>query len=560
MVNGLSEPSESVPVKVVPLGGLGEIGLNLMVIECGSHAIIIDAGVLFPEERDLGIGLILPELAYLEQSRLTLDGIILTHGHEDHIGALAYLLRRFPAPVFGTEVTLAFVRRGLAEDGLNGADLRELVPGREIGLGPFWIEPVRVTHSTPNAVALAIRTPAGLIVHSGDFKIDPEPVDGQFFDTARFAQLGEEGVTLLFSDSTNVERAGRTGSESSIKPVLRDLIKRTRGRFILSSFSSHLHRIRQFAETAHEAGRYVVPLGRRMAESVRLGAETGQLNLPPGTFIDRAEADFLQPKRLAYLAGGSQGEPLSAMAKLAADSHPQVQLDQNDVVVFSSRSIPGNERAINGMINHLYKRGAEVYYDAVARVHVSGHASRDELAELIHLVKPRYFVPVHGEYRHLQRHRALAIENDLPEANCFLLEDGQTLVMEDGIARRGHDATAGRVVADGDEVALDSLLRERRALARDGALVAIVTISARNGQVVASPELLSRGVVSNNGVSPHMVRARAELADRLRSFRNNGDGRANTERLKDEIVRVLRRYFSDETGKRPMIVPYVLEV
>ena len=419
MVNELSEPSESVPVRIVPLGGLGEIGLNLMVIECGSHAIIIDAGVLFPEERDLGIGLILPELAYLEQSRLTLDGILLTHGHEDHIGALAYLLRRFPAPVFGTEVTLAFVRRGLAEDGLNGADLRELVPGREIGLGPFWIEPVRVTHSTPNAVALAIRTPGGLIVHSGDFKIDPEPVDGQFFDTARFKQLGEEGVTLLFSDSTNVERASRTRSESSIKPVLRDLIRRTRGRFVLSSFSSHLHRIRQFAESAHEAGRYVVPLGAAWLKASGSAWRPGSSICRLGRLSIAPRPISFEPKRLAYLAGGSQGEPLSAMAKLAADSHPQVQLDQGDVVVFSSRSIPGNERAINGMINHLYKRGAEVYYDGVAPVHVSGHASRDELAELIHLVKPRYFVPVHGEYRHLQRHRALAMKMTFPKPTAF---------------------------------------------------------------------------------------------------------------------------------------------
>lgn len=570
MANGFSNPSEPVPaesvptepipVRIVPLGGLGEIGLNLMVIECGSHAIIIDAGVLFPEERDLGIGLILPELAYLEQSRPIIDGIVLTHGHEDHIGALAYLLRHFPAPIFGTEVTLAFARRRLAEEGLNGADLRELVPGCEITLGPFRIEPIRVTHSTPNAVALAIRTPGGLIVHSGDFKIDPEPVDGQLFDSERFAQLGAEGVALLLSDSTNVERAGRTGSESSIKPVLRELLRRTRGRFVLSSFSSHLHRIRQFAETAHEAGRYVVPLGRRMAESVRLGAETGQLTLPAATFIDRAEADFLEPRRLAYLAGGSQGEPLSAMAKLAADSHPQVQIDHDDVVVLSSRSIPGNERAINGMINNLYKRGAEVYYDGVAPVHVSGHASRDELAELIHLVKPRNFVPVHGEYRHLERHRVLAIEHGVAEANAFLLEDGETLVLEGGVARRGRNVSIGRVVTDGDEPALDSLLRERRALARDGALIAVVTLALRTGQLVAGPELLSRGVVSHNGASPHMARARSELAERLRSFNSNGNGRPNTERIKEEIVRVLRRYFSDETGKRPMIVPHVVEV
>src|SRR3984957_16468283 len=550
--------NSTTPVKIVALGGLGEIGLNLLVLECDQSAIIIDAGVMFAEERELGVGLLLPNLAYLEENRLNLEGIVLTHAHEDHIGALSYLLRRCFAPVYGTEVTLAFARRGLAEDGLAGADLRLLHPGAEIELGPFSVEPIRVTHSTPDSVALAIRTPAGLIVHSGDFKIDPSPVDGQLFDTERFAQLGEEGVTLLLSDSTNVEREGRAGSESSIKPILGDLIRLTRGRFLLTSFSSHLHRIRQFAEVAHEAGRYVVPLGRRMAESVRLGAETGHLNLPAGTVIDRTEADFLEPKRLAYLASGSQGEPLSAMAKLATDTHPQVHLDKGDVVVLSSRSIPGNERPINGVINNLYKRGAEVYYDAVATVHVSGHANRDELTELIHLVRPKHFIPVHGEYRHLVRHRRLAIEAGLPEANCFLLEDGETLVLENGEARRGRNVTVGRIVADGDEIAADSLLRERRALARDGTLIAVIAISVRSGKVVSGPDLISRGVVSQDGTSPHMTRARTELAERLRAMK--GDTRANTERLKDEMVRVLRRYFSDETGKRPLVVPYVVEV
>jgi len=540
------------------LGGLGEIGLNLMVVECAQSAIIIDAGVMFAEERELGVGLLLPDLTYLEESRLNLEGIVLTHAHEDHIGALAYLLRQFPAPVYGTEVTLAFARRGLAEDGLAGADLRELHPGAEIELGPFRIEPVRVTHSTPDSVALAIRTPAGMIVHSGDFKIDPAPVDGQLFDIERFAQLGEEGVALLLSDSTNVERPGRSGSESSMKPVLKELIARTRGRFFLSSFSSHLHRIRQLAEVAHEAGRYVVPLGRRMAESVRLGMETGQLNLPPGTFIERGEADFLEGRKLVFLASGSQGEPLSALAKLAADTHPQVHVERNDVVVLSSRFIPGNERTINTLVNNLFKRGAEVLYDAIAPVHVSGHASRDELIELIRLVRPANFVPIHGEYRHLKRHHALAIEAGVPEANCFLLEDGAALVMEHGELRRGRTVTAGRIVADGEGLGDPALLRERRALAHDGTVIAIVAISARNGKLVAGPDLLSRGVVSGDGGSPHIARARSELTTRIRSL--SAAVRDDPERLKDEMVRTLRRYFGDAINKRPIIVPYVMEV
>jgi ribonuclease J len=550
--------AKSTPVRIVVLGGLGEIGLNLMVVECAQSAIIIDAGVMFAEERELGVGLLLPDLTYLEESRLNLEGIVLTHAHEDHIGALSYLLRRFPAPVYGTEVTLAFARRGLAEDGLAGADLRPLRPGANVELGPFKVEAVRVTHSTPDSVALAIRTPAGLIVHSGDFKIDPTPVDGQLFDTERFAQLGEEGVALLLSDSTNVERPGRSGSESSMRPILKDLIGCTRGRFFLSSFSSHLHRIRQVAEVAHEAGRFVVPLGRRMAESVRLGMETGQLNLPPGTFIERSEADFLEARKLVFLASGSQGEPLSALAKLAADSHPQVHVERNDVVVLSSRFIPGNERTINTLVNNLFKRGAEVFYDAVAPVHVSGHASRDELIELIKLVRPGHFVPIHGEYRHLKRHQALAAEAGVAAANCFLLEDGDSLIMEDGAVRRGRAVTAGRIVADGEGLGDPGLLRERRALAHDGTVIAIVAISARSGKIVAGPELLSRGVVSGDGTSPHIARARTELAMRVRSL--SGAVRDDPERLKDEMVRTLRRYFGDTINKRPIIVPYVMEV
>jgi ribonuclease J len=550
--------AKSTPVRIVALGGLGEIGLNLMVVECSQSAIIIDAGVMFAEERELGVGLLLPDLTYLEESRLNLEGIVLTHAHEDHIGALAYLLRRFPAPVYGTEVTLAFARRGLAEDGLAGADLRPLHPAANVDLGPFKVEAVRVTHSTPDSVALAIQTPAGLILHSGDFKIDPTPVDGQLFDTERFAQLGEEGVALLLSDSTNVERPGRSGSESSMRPILKDLIGRTRGRFFLSSFSSHLHRIRQVAEVAHEAGRYVVPLGRRMAESVRLGMETGQLNLPPGTFIERGEADFLEARKLVFLASGSQGEPLSALAKLAADSHPHVHVERNDVVVLSSRFIPGNERTINTLVNNLFKRGAEVFYDAVAPVHVSGHASRDELIELIKLVRPGHFVPIHGEYRHLKRHQALAAEAGVAASNCFLLEDGDSLIMEDGALRRGRAVTAGRIVADGEGLGDPGLLRERRALAHDGTVIAIVAISARNGKIVAGPDLLSRGVVSGDGTSPHIARARTELAMRVRSL--SGAVRDDPERLKDEMVRTLRRYFGDTINKRPIIVPYVMEV
>jgi ribonuclease J len=550
--------SKTPPVRIVPLGGLGEIGLNLMVVECAQHAIIIDAGVMFPEERGLGIGRLLPDVSYLEQAHLQIDAIILTHAHEDHIGALPYLLRKFPAPVYGTEMTLAFVRRSLLEEGPTGVDLHPLPPGTDLHAGPLAVEPVRVTHSTPDSVALAIRTPAGLIVHTGDFKIDPAPVDGLHFDSERFARLGEEGVELLLSDSTNAELEGHSGSESSLKPVLSSLIRRTRGRFFLSCFSSHLHRIRQLAEVAHEAGRYVVPLGRRMAESVRLGLETGQLNLPPGTFIERAEAEFLQSHRLAFLASGSQGEPLSALAKLATDTQPLVRIEEGDVVVLSSRFIPGNERTIHSVINSLYKRGAQVLYDPLAPVHASGHGRREELSEMIRLVRPRHFVPIHGEYRHLVLHRALAIKSGVTERNCFLLEDGDTLIMNDGTIRRGNSVAAGRLAEDGEELGDPSLVRERRALAQEGAVIAIVAVSTRTGKIVAGPHLLSRGVVSGDGSSSHMTRARSEIIQRLRVL--DEYGRSDGAQIRDEMVRALRRYFSTSIGKRPIILPYVMEV
>jgi len=545
-------------VRIVPLGGLGEIGLNLMVLECGSSAIVIDAGVMFFEERALGIGLLVPDLRYLTQRQLTLEAVFLTHGHEDHIGALPHLLSKFPAPVYGTAVTLAFARRALAEEGPADLDLRTMSAGHVIEAGAFRIEPVRVTHSTPDSVALAIRTPAGLIVHSGDFKIDPTPVDGVRFDSARFAELGAEGVALLLSDSTNVEREGRSGSENSIKPFLRETIRRTRGKFFLSSFSSHLHRIRQLAEVAHETGRHVVPLGRRMAESVRLGMETGQLDLPRGTFIDVREAEFLESRRLAFLAGGSQGEPLSALTKLAIDTHPAVRLGRDDMVVLSSRFIPGNERAIHSVVNHLFKRGAEVLYEGVAPVHVSGHACRDELTEMIRLVKPRHFVPIHGEYRHLVRHRQLAIQAGVAERDCFLLEDGETLVLAAGQAKRAPAVQAGRLVAENQEIGGTELIRERRALARDGTVMAILAISAETGRIVAGPDLISRGVVDGDGMSPHLARARAEVSGRLQGL--DALARGDLNRLRNEMTRALRHYFSATAGKRPVIVPYVMEV
>jgi ribonuclease J len=551
--------STATPVKLTALGGLGEIGLNLTVLECAGSAIVIDAGVMFPEDRLLGNGVYIPDFSALVESKASIAAVVLTHAHEDHIGALPHLLRHFDVPVYATQVTLAFARRRLAEAGLGfEPDLRLIAPRKPFVAGPFTIEPLRVTHSTPDSVALAIQTAQGVIVHSGDFKIDRAPVDGDSFDTEGFAALGRQGVMLLLSDSTNVECEGRSASESSLKPVLRDLVARAGKRFFLTSFASHLCRIRQVTEISREFGRRVVPLGRRMAESTRLGLETGRLPFPPGTFAEVEEVESTDPRKLTFVVSGSQGEPLSALAKLAADMHPRVHVEPGDMVVLSSRFIPGNERAINGVLNRLCKLGAEVFYETVAPVHVSGHAAREELAEMIRLTRPRYFVPIHGEYRHLRRHLLLAIETGVAASNCFLMENGDSLVLADDHARRGHAVRAGRRLVEGGEVEDLSILGERRVLARDGTLVAVIAVSARTGRIVSGPDLFSRGLVTGDGTSVHMRRARAELIERLGAI--EAPYCSDDPRIKGEVVRTLRRYFSDTVGKRPLVIPHVMEV
>jgi ribonuclease J len=544
-------------VKLVALGGLGEIGLNLMVLECAGQAIVIDAGVMFPEQRSLGIDLLIPDLGYLDSRRIA--AVVLTHAHDDHIGALPFLLQRYPVPVYGSELTLAFARQRLLERAAGrGFELRAIRPREVVAVGPFRIEPLRATHSTPDSLMLAIDTPAGLILHTGDFKIDDAPVDGERCDLARLGELARCGVRLLLSDSTNVERSGRTESESSLKPVLRDLMRKTRGKFLLSGFSSHLHRFRQFTEVCHEQGRRVAVLGRRIAETTRLGMETGHLQFPPGTFINEREIPVHAQERLGLLTGGSQAEPMSAMVRIAAGAHPRVRLGGGDVVVLSSRFIPGNERLIHRLINNLYQLGAEVFYEGVAPVHVSGHASRDELAELIRIVRPEFFVPIHGEYRHLKRHIDVAIECGVRPQSCFLLLDGDTLMLDRTGAWRGTKAHSGRTLWDGQALEAEELLYERQALARSGTVAVMLVVDQRSGEILAGPDLVSRGFLSGDGSSEHMARARAELR---RSLEQRLTGRRQPEReLKEEVVRALRAYFAEEVGRTPVILPWVAEL
>jgi ribonuclease J len=545
-------------VKLVALGGLGEIGLNLMVLESAGEAMVIDAGVVFPEQRLLGADVMVPDLSYLAQLRIR--GVVLTHAHDDHVGALPFLLDRHPVPVYGSALALAVARQRLLERSGPGAwDMRTVSPGQRFDLGPFTVEPVRVTHSTPDSLALAIDSPAGMIVHTGDFKIDDAPVDGVRCDLDRFAQLGQAGVTLLLSDSTNAERRGRTVSESSIKPVLRELMGHARGKVLLSAFSSHLHRFRQFAEVCHEQGRRVAVLGRRMAESARLGASLGHLPLPAGTLIDEREIQFHYAERLGFLATGSQAEPLSAMVKIATGTHPRVRLSRGDAVILSSRFIPGNERLINRMINNLFKQGADVFYEGLAPVHVSGHACGDELIEMMRLVRPRFFVPIHGEYRHLKLHVGLAREFGMPAENCFLLQNGEILELSAAGARQTGTVPVGRLFIDGRAPEPEELLSERERLAHTGVLAAFTVVERGSGELLAGPELISRGFLSSEEMV-HLRRAREQSRVSLMERLVRRRGIRSVDEVGEELTRLLRAYFSQEVGRLPTILPWVVEV
>ena len=435
------------PLRVIPLGGLGEIGLNLLVLEYGDTAIAIDCGVMFPDEQMLGIDVAIPDVSYLRTLGPRFKAIFLTHGHEDHIGALPYVLGEMPVPVYGTPLTLGFVRGRLREHAVE-ADLHayEREPCR---VGPFVLEPFAVTHSIPDSVGLAIRTPVGTVVHTGDFKLDQTPMDGRLSDLARLAELGAEGVELLLSDSTNAEHPGVTPSERTVGTQLERIFRDAAGRIVLTTFSSHIHRMQQVIDLAVRFGRRVAFVGRSLVSHTAVARDLGLLQIPDGTLLDATAARELAPSQLVLITAGSQAEAASALVRIAMDAHKVVSLAPGDVVVLSSRIIPGNERAISSLVNHLYRRGAIVYYDRVAPVHVSGHASQEELKLMLNLVRPRHFVPVHGEYRHLVRHCRLATEVGVPMWRCHLLEDGDVLELDGGEARRGERVTAGRVFVDG---------------------------------------------------------------------------------------------------------------
>ena len=545
----------------IPLGGLGEFGMNMMVLRLGDDIIVIDAGMMFPESELLGVDLVIPDISYLKQNRAKVRAIVLTHGHEDHIGALPYILRDLNVPVYGTRFTLALVKKRLEEAGLlDSTTLREVIPGRLVEIGPYEIEFIPVTHSTLDCVALAIRTPLGVIIHTGDFKIDQTPVDGAAFDLHALAKYGREGVLALFSDSTNVERPGFTPSERAVVPRIEELCRSAPRRVILSCFASSIHRIQQVIDIAVRVNRKVAFVGRSMIDNVEIAHSLGLLRIPDGMVVRPQDIRGFEPKRLVILASGSQAEPMSSLSRIAVDNHRHVSVDENDSVILSARIIPGNERPIFRMLDHMFRRRALVYYDNSGGViHVSGHASQEEQKLILQLVRPKYFVPVHGEYRHLFRHAALAHQLGAVSDEIFLLEDGQAIEFTEDGAKRRDPVTAGRVLVDSGslEEIEEVVIRDRKHLSEDGVVVPIIAIDKHTGKLESQPEIVTRGVMSENG-QELLVGAREVLMKTVAE--SNAEENSDWGVIKEKIRVDLKRYINKQTSKRPLILPVILEV
>ncbi len=548
------------PLRVIPLGGLGEIGLNSLVLEYGEAAVLIDCGLMFPEPHMLGVDILIPEFSYLRSLGDRLLGIVVTHGHEDHIGALPYVLRELDVPVYAPPMAAGLVAAKLREHQLTDRRVHVIRPGTSWTMGPFTIDPVHMTHSIVDALGLVFTTPLGVVVHTGDFKIDQTPIDGRPSELEKLAEYGNRGVLLLLSDSTNVEREGFTPTERSVHAGLERIFHDTGGRIFFSTFSSHVHRIRQVLELASTYGRRVAVVGRSLETSVALATDLGHLPAVPGLYAGVDELASLPAEKVTLLTSGSQGEALSALARISMNDHRQVHMEPGDSVVLSSKFIPGNERVIGNMINHMCRRGARVYHHKVAPVHVSGHASQEELKLILRLTRPRYFVPVHGEYRHLVRHRALAWEVGVPPENTFVIEDGQVIEIDPDGARLGGTVTAGRVFVDGKVVGDigDVILRDRRHLSQDGFVLAVLGINQQTGEVVSGPDLISRGFLMEEANQEHLERAKSLILERLQQIAP--ESRTDSFEVKEEVRKALKRYFSKTLERRPVILPFIMEM
>ncbi len=547
---------------LIPLGGLGEFGMNCLAMRWGDDIIVIDAGLMFPEAELLGVDIVVPDISYLTENRGKVRGIILTHGHEDHIGGLPWILSELNVPVWGTEFTLSYVEDKLDEHGLlDNADLREIKAGERFQVGSFTVHPIRVTHSLVDCVALAVHTPLGVVIHTGDFKVDPTPTDNHLFDLHAFAEYGTHGVLALLQDSTNVERKGYTPSERAVRRKFDEIFAHTRRRLFISCFSSSIHRIKLAVDLAHQHGRKVSFIGRSMNNSAEIAEDLGYLEIPEGLVVNPGEMKNFAPEKVCVLISGTQGEPMSALSRAAVDNHKHAKIEKGDTVVLSSRIIPGNEKTIYRMIDHLFRREAHVIYEdgTSPPVHVSGHASQEELKLIINLVRPRYFIPIHGEYRQLKLHAEMASAMHTAVGKVMLIESGDVLEFDELGARKTGRVNVGRVCIDSGnrtDVVEDLIIKDRRHLSEDGIVLPIIAINKLSGRVETTPEIVTRGF--NPGDNGLMEGAKRIVEDTL-AF-SSEEEKADYGVIKEKIRADLKRYISKQTQRRPLIMPVILEI
>lgn len=556
-----SEYAMTNQLKIIPLGGLGEIGLNMMVVEYGGSLIIIDSGLMFPEDYMLGVDFVIPNMDYIRQHKSKVAGILLTHAHEDHIGAIPYLLREVSAPIFGTSFTLGVLKHKLEEhELLTAASLHEVFPRQKLKLGEFDIEFIRVSHSVVDGVGIAIRTPLGTVIHTGDFKISHANTGDMMTDVSRFAQYGEEGVLALLSDSTNVEKEGYTISDRQIGETLERITAKSTGRMIVALFASSIIRIQQMIDIAARRGSKIIFNGRSLEETADIAKKLGYLQIPEHIEVNVEQIDEFPDNRIVIITTGSQGEPMSALARMASGIHKQVKIRKGDTVILSSKFIPGNEKAIAKIINNLYRRGADVIYEKISDIHVSGHAFQEELKLMIHLTRPRYFIPIHGEYRHLTLHARLAEQTGIPAERILLAENGQSVIFDENGGRMGENITTGRVLIDGKGIGDvgKSILKERRALSEEGFVAVTIAFDEETGIIVYGPEIVSRGFVFETETGHLLEDAICVILEIVEDVKPETPNRIEV--IRSRMQSDLRKYFNFTIKRRPLILPFFLEV
>jgi ribonuclease J len=547
-------------LSVIPLGGVEEIGLNTTVFSYADDMIIVDAGLMFPEEDMLGVDFVIPDFSYVLENREKIRGLIITHGHEDHTGAIPFLLKELSIPVYGTALTLGLVQEKLREHRLRDVDLIPVRPRDVIRLGAFSVEFIRVTHSIVDGVALGITTPVGRVVHTGDFKIDPTPVDGEILDFHKFTEYGERGTLLMLSDSTNAEKGGFTFSEKEVRRAFEDIFAAAPGRIIISTFASNIHRIQQAIDVAVMYGKKVILCGKSIVSNAQIALDLGYLKIPKETWLRVEDLKGLSDKEAVILTTGSQGEPMSVLSRIATDDHKHIKIKKGDTVILSAKMIPGNERAIGRIINHLFRRGANVIYEKVSEIHVSGHASKEELKLMLNLVRPKYFMPIHGEYRHLVYHAQLARKQGIPEENIFILENGDILDISNGAAARNGKVDSGRVLIDGKGIGdvEEMVLRDRVRLAHDGIVLVLIAIEKLTGNLVSGPDIISRGFIFEDASREVIEDVKELVYSTIKDL--SKEITVDSSLLQAKLRNVLKKYLRDTMDRRPMIMPIIFEV